>query len=164
LNKILCFCSSVVLCRNRILVVGGGNVSFEFLVVVVVVFVVVVVVRVVVSHTDLLTCCSGCCCCPGGIVETNGARNAFAFIRYKHPHSSATAIEAFNGIDWLDRRVRVQYCESPEMKNKRRNVRYVSNYNQFGAPQPIYYPRGMQAPPMFFGVCHSRAATQWCAI
>ena len=49
-----------------------------------------------------------------------GPRSAFAFVRFIDPSASAAAIEAENGAEWLGRRIRVQYCESSEMKTKRR--------------------------------------------
>lgn len=59
-------------------------------------------------------------------------RNAFSFIRYVEPSSSANAIEQENGVEWLDRRIRVQYCESQEAKNKRRANKILMN--QYGNP------------------------------
>lgn len=35
-----------------------------------------------------------------------------------------------NGTEWLDRRIRVQFCESPEMKMKRRQTKYYGQYFQ----------------------------------
>jgi len=71
--------------------------------------------------------------------ESNSVRqaNAFAFIRYKDEAHAAAAIESENGTDWLGKRIRVQYCESKEMKNKRR-AKYMK-YNPYVHPSP-YYP------------------------
>jgi RNA recognition motif-containing protein len=66
-------------------------------------------------------------------------RSAFAFIRYADAESATTAIEAENGAEWLERRIRVQYCESQEMKNKRKQVKYFAPM-QFSSQ----YYRGMQ--------------------
>lgn len=87
---------------------------------------------------------------PNGVSDESNStrpRNAFAFIRYKTPEHSAAAIESENGKDWLGNRIRVQYCESKEMKNKRRakHTKYAP-YNH--AP---YYP-GM--PMMYMGDGH----------
>eukprot|EP01114_Cavostelium_apophysatum_P014369 TRINITY_DN370_c0_g1_i2.p1 TRINITY_DN370_c0_g1~~TRINITY_DN370_c0_g1_i2.p1 ORF type:complete len:441 (-),score=76.99 TRINITY_DN370_c0_g1_i2:111-1433(-) len=66
------------------------------------------------------------------------AKSAFAFIRYTDPGASSAAIDRENGADWLDRKIRVQYCESLEMKNKRR-AKFVQN--QFGQYYGTYlYP------------------------
>jgi len=50
----------------------------------------------------------------------NKKKSAFAFVRYVEPAGAALAIENENGVDWCGRRVRVQYCETPETKSKRR--------------------------------------------
>jgi len=71
-------------------------------------------------------------------------RSAFAFIRYINPGSSSAAIEHENGAEWHDRRIRVQYCESPEMKNKRRQTKYINQINHQFANQ---FYRGVQVPP-----------------
>jgi RNA recognition motif-containing protein len=78
-----------------------------------------------------------------------GPRSAFAFVRYTDPSSSAAAIEAENGVEWLGRRIRVQYCESAEMKNKRRQTKYA----QQTQPQPPYAPPPLPVPPphQFYG-------------
>jgi hypothetical protein len=47
-----------------------------------------------------------------------------------------------NGAEWLERRIRVQYCESLEMKNKRRTQKYFSSLATGGNP---YLP-GPAAP------------------
>jgi len=69
-------------------------------------------------------------------------RSAYAFIRYSDPSFAATAIEHENGAEWLERRIRVQYCESQEMKNKRRANKYFSTLSQFGNQ----FYRGVQGP------------------
>uniref|UniRef100_A0A7S4HI81 RRM domain-containing protein n=1 Tax=Vannella robusta TaxID=1487602 RepID=A0A7S4HI81_9EUKA len=75
--------------------------------------------------------------------DPNGTRpaNAFAFIRYKDEEFSAAAIEAENGTDWLGKRIRVQYCESKEMKNKRRakQMKYPYQPNPYYPGVPIMY-------------------------
>jgi RNA recognition motif-containing protein len=84
---------------------------------------------------------------PFGETDENPShqRSAFAFIRYRDEAHSATAIEKENGTEWLDRRIRVQYCESQEMKNKRRANKYMQL--QYTAP----YYTGMQLPlPMMY--------------
>jgi len=90
----------------------------------------------------------------------DGVRSAFAFVRYSDALSSAVAIEQQNGTMWNDRRIRVQYCESQEMKNKRRANKYYSNYaaycNNYYAPPlglvqypPTMYPMGYPSPVMY---------------
>jgi len=74
-------------------------------------------------------------------------RSAFAFVRYKDPSSSVSAIEQENGAEWLDRRIRVQYCESPEMKNKRRTQKYLASINNVYTNQQ-YYGGAVSYPPM----------------
>jgi len=69
-------------------------------------------------------------------------RSAFAFVRYADPASSASAIEFENGAEWLERKIRVQYCESQEMKNKRRATKY---YNAM-SPYSNQYYRGAMGP------------------
>mmetsp|Transcript_790 Transcript_790/g.995 ORF Transcript_790/g.995 Transcript_790/m.995 type:complete len:371 (-) Transcript_790:1443-2555(-) len=77
--------------------------------------------------------------------ETKGTqRSAFAFIRYKEESAASAAIENENGIDWLDRRIRVQYCESQEMKNKRRANKYFQAYPNNG----VFYPGMIPNQPM----------------
>lgn len=71
-------------------------------------------------------------------------RNAFAFIRFKDPEYSAAAIEGENGKDWLGHRIRVQYCESKEMKNKRR-----AKHTKFSPYNPAPFYPGM--PMMYMG-------------
>jgi RNA recognition motif-containing protein len=77
-------------------------------------------------------------------------RSAFAFIRYTDPSSSSAAIEAENGVEWLGRRIRVQYCESAEMKSKRRAGKYMQSTTSstamvsapsFAAPQSVATPQ-----------------------
>jgi RNA recognition motif-containing protein len=48
-------------------------------------------------------------------------KNSFAFIRYKDPESSIPAIENENGSEWLGEKIRVQYCQTQEMKEKKKN-------------------------------------------
>merc|ERR1712232_1189010 len=68
--------------------------------------------------------------------STSRPRNAFAFIRYKEQEHSAAAIQAENGKEWLGNKLRVQYCESKEMKNKRR-----AKHPKFSPySHPPYYP------------------------
>lgn len=86
-------------------------------------------------------------------------RSAFAFIKYKDESSASSVIENENGVEWLDRRIRVQYCESQEMKNKRRANKYFQamqlNSNMYYPPNPMMMMRGMpwygtpQIPPMY---------------
>jgi len=78
--------------------------------------------------------------------DANFPRSAFAFVRYSDAASSATAIEHENGVEWLDRKIRVQYCESQEMKNKRKTNKYI-NYVQSYAQQ--FYPRMSPVAPPF---------------
>jgi len=83
--------------------------------------------------------------------ETKGPRegpqrSAFAFLRYTTPEASASAIESENGSEWFERKIRVQYCESQETKNKRRAAKGQGYY---GAPG--YFPgnpSGLFYPPM----------------
>jgi len=65
-------------------------------------------------------------------------RSAFAFLRYKDADASTHAIEQENGSEWLDRKIRVQYCESQEMKNKRRAAKNYP-YGNF-SNMNMYYP------------------------
>jgi RNA recognition motif-containing protein len=82
------------------------------------------------------------------ILEQNPeeARNAFCFLRYESEDSAIAAIEQENGADWLDRRIRVQYCESPEMKIRRRQVKFygVQYPSPYGIlPNPLMMMGGM---------------------
>eukprot|EP01113_Clastostelium_recurvatum_P044055 TRINITY_DN7391_c0_g1_i5.p1 TRINITY_DN7391_c0_g1~~TRINITY_DN7391_c0_g1_i5.p1 ORF type:complete len:516 (-),score=22.36 TRINITY_DN7391_c0_g1_i5:71-1618(-) len=61
-----------------------------------------------------------------GTESAQAAKSAFAFVRYVNPASSIAAIEYENGAEWIDRRLRVQYCESTEMKSKRKQNRQPS--------------------------------------
>ena len=77
-------------------------------------------------------------------------RSAFAFLRFKDVDASASAIDQDNGSEWLDRKIRVQYCESQEMKNKRRAAKGGFQYSSFSAGMPgmnmnMFYPGA--APP-----------------
>lgn len=83
-------------------------------------------------------------------------RNAFAFVRFRHASSSASAIEHENGAEWLERRIRVQYCESLEMKNKRRTQKYFSSLATGGnpylpGPGPYYATSFPYPVPMMMG-------------
>ncbi|KAL6071263.1 Flowering time control protein FCA, variant 2 [Balamuthia mandrillaris] len=72
--------------------------------------------------------------------ETGIPRSAFAFVRFKDASSSASAIEQENGTEWLGKRIRVQYCESADMKGRRR-------LHQMPGASP--YTMGMMvAPPV----------------
>eukprot|EP00026_Physarum_polycephalum_P004277 Phypoly_transcript_04294.p1 GENE.Phypoly_transcript_04294~~Phypoly_transcript_04294.p1 ORF type:complete len:546 (+),score=93.93 Phypoly_transcript_04294:324-1961(+) len=74
-----------------------------------------------------------------------GPHSAFAFVRFADPAASAAAIEAENGAEWLGRRIRVQYCESAEMKNKRRITKYTQQpYSPAHIPSVPFY--GSHAP------------------
>jgi RNA recognition motif-containing protein len=79
--------------------------------------------------------------------ENSHQRSAFAFIRYRDESHSATAIEKENGAEWLDRRIRVQYCESQEMKNKRR----ANKFMQFQYSSPYYSGVQVPLPMMYMG-------------
>jgi len=79
--------------------------------------------------------------------DTKGARSAFAFIRYKDETAASSAIENENGITWLERRIRVQYCESQEMKNKRRANKFYQSYPNGN----MYYPPLPNQPLMVIG-------------
>lgn len=61
-------------------------------------------------------------------------KSAFAFVRYVEPAGAALAIENENGVDWCGRRVRVQYCETPETKSKRRTPGPSSPVPAFAFP------------------------------
>lgn len=80
-----------------------------------------------------------------GDSSTPRQRNAFAFIRYKDEAHSALAIKEQNGTEWLGKRIRVQYCESKEMKNKRRakHMKYAQyNMNPYYPSMPMMYLDG----------------------
>eukprot|EP01097_Dermamoeba_algensis_P001076 TRINITY_DN1406_c0_g1_i3.p1 TRINITY_DN1406_c0_g1~~TRINITY_DN1406_c0_g1_i3.p1 ORF type:complete len:292 (-),score=84.59 TRINITY_DN1406_c0_g1_i3:444-1319(-) len=77
-----------------------------------------------------------------GNEEDRPPRNAFAFLRFVHPLSSSAAIEQENGAEWMDRKIKVQYCESPEMKNKRRQNKFLNSVSQFNS----FYRQGVQLP------------------
>jgi len=79
--------------------------------------------------------------------DTKGARSAFAFIRYKDETAASSAIENENGITWLERRIRVQYCESQEKKNKRRANKFYQSYPNGN----MYYPPLPNQPLMVIG-------------
>lgn len=78
--------------------------------------------------------------------DQNFPRSAFAFIRFTESASSGSAIEQENGSDWLNRKIRVQYCESQEMKNKRKANKYYNFVQSYGTH---YYPRPGQVPYVY---------------
>ncbi|PRP82616.1 hypothetical protein PROFUN_04921 [Planoprotostelium fungivorum] len=82
----------------------------------------------------------------------SGVRSAFAFVRFNDSKSSGMAIEQQNGALWNDKRIRVQYCESQEMKTKRRVNKFYSNYYN----PPYFAPMGM---PMNYGYAPQMAYT-----
>jgi len=53
-----------------------------------------------------------------------------------------------NGTEWFGRRIRVQYCESQEMKAKRRENKYMNSMEQYYAnlqvPSSVYMVRVRQ--------------------
>ena len=51
-------------------------------------------------------------------------RHAYAFIKYKNPESAARAMENEDGAHWLNQILKVQYCQSPEMKKRRSKERH----------------------------------------
>lgn len=55
---------------------------------------------------------------------------SYAFVKYKKELSAAKAIENENGAYWINNRIKVQYCETLEMKLKKR----------LGDNHPYYYP------------------------
>lgn len=75
-----------------------------------------------------------------------GSRSAYAFLRYSDADSAARAIEQENGAEWFERRIRVQYCESQEMKMKRRQQKFVGTVGQ---PYNSQFYRGIQMPPVY---------------
>jgi len=83
--------------------------------------------------------------------EGDQTRSAFAFVRYNDAKSSGMAIEQQNGSLWDDRRIRVQYCESREMKDKRRANKFYS-MQQYGPyyGHPMSYPMGYPMPPVVY--------------
>jgi len=56
-------------------------------------------------------------------------RSAFAFVRFAEPYSAPFAIESENGIEWLGKRIRVQFCEPPEVKQRRRSMQVMYPLN-----------------------------------
>jgi RNA recognition motif-containing protein len=72
-------------------------------------------------------------------------RSAFAFIRFSEPSAASAAIENENGTLWLDRYIRVQYCETPEMKYRRRMNKYLTYIQQYN--QNVYFPYPQIASP-----------------
>jgi hypothetical protein len=47
-----------------------------------------------------------------------------------------------NGSEWLERRIRVQYCETPEMKYRKRMNKYMMNYaSPMNQPYYVYNPQ-----------------------
>lgn len=83
-------------------------------------------------------------------------RTAFAFLRYTTVAASGAAIEGVNGKDWMGRRVRVQYCETPEMKYRKRINRYLNYLSQYqpyyfngNVPPQLQFNHPMQPPPMY---------------
>eukprot|EP00029_Vermamoeba_vermiformis_P011877 TRINITY_DN6684_c0_g1_i1.p1 TRINITY_DN6684_c0_g1~~TRINITY_DN6684_c0_g1_i1.p1 ORF type:complete len:541 (-),score=88.99 TRINITY_DN6684_c0_g1_i1:345-1967(-) len=69
-------------------------------------------------------------------------RTAFAFLRFIDPVAAATAIENENGSEWLERRIRVQYCETPEMKYRKRMNKYLMSYpGPMNQPYYVYNPQ-----------------------
>lgn len=55
---------------------------------------------------------------------------SYAFVKYKKELSAAKAIENENGAYWINNRIKVQYCETLEMKLRKR----------LGDNHPYYYP------------------------
>jgi len=77
-------------------------------------------------------------------IEDSSIRNAFCFLRYESENSSIAAIEQENGVEWMERRIRVQYCESPEMKYRRRQTKYFGHYMPYGMiPNPMMMMGGV---------------------
>jgi len=74
-----------------------------------------------------------------------GPRSAFAFLRFSDPMNATQALESENGAEWLDRRIRVQYCESQDMKMKRRASKYFAYMNELYVNPGAYY----MMPPMY---------------
>lgn len=84
-----------------------------------------------------------------------GSRSSFAFVRFADPLASSQAIEQENGTEWFGRRIRVQYCESQEMKAKRRENKYMNSMEQYYAnlqvPSSVYmtYAQNRGLPPVY---------------
>lgn len=62
--------------------------------------------------------------------DDSSRNNAFAFIRFPDAASAVSAIELFNDSVFLDRRLRVQYCETQEMKLKKKGEKYRASASQ----------------------------------
>jgi len=70
------------------------------------------------------------------------SRSAFAFVRYAEPYSAPIAIEHENGIEWLNKRIRAQFCEPPEVKQRRRTTPNVYPVVSHGALAAASIPAG----------------------
>jgi len=84
----------------------------------------------------------------GSVENSSTQRNAYAFIRFTDSSCAEMAIEQENGGDWFNRKIRVQYCESQEMKNKRKANKY---YNSLAAQFPNPYYRNSINPMVMMG-------------
>jgi len=91
---------------------------------------------------------------------------SYAFITYSEPSAAAAAIENENGTSFLGSVIRVQYCETPDMKMRKKIAKlhtafphqsgaaYVADPTQaaYGgahlyAPYPAFFPNGSAALP-----------------
>jgi hypothetical protein len=77
--------------------------------------------------------------------------NAFAFVRFSEASSAVVAIEKFNDEVFLDRRLRVQYCETQEMKQKKKAVKYqnssMNSVTSYMESHPVMYNAPATAAP-----------------
>lgn len=71
--------------------------------------------------------------------------NAYAFIRFSDPASAVAAIEYENDQIFLQRRLRVQYCETQEMKLRKKIVNYQTI--AYGSASPFYESVPFPPPP-----------------
>jgi len=85
------------------------------------------------------------------ILNENDERNrsAFAFVRYAEAYSAPHAIEAENASEWLAKRIRVQFCEPPDVKQRRRSSQMaipMGFMRPMDTPVPAYTNYYMMAP------------------
>lgn len=75
----------------------------------------------------------------GSVPQGLAGKSAYAFVRFAEPQAALKAMERESGREWLDKRkMRVQYCESQEQKNKRKQSKFLSSTGLIDqAPPPL---------------------------
>jgi|SaaInlStandDraft_7_1057024.scaffolds.fasta_scaffold15971_2 hypothetical protein len=80
--------------------------------------------------------------------QTGSTKSAIAFVKYMNQHSAALCIESENGNVWLGRKIRVQYCETQEMKKKRKQQPPSKNNPNIETPFQSHGMRNMDKTSM----------------